>query len=115
MLLSGSFSSFAKHPTFGIARLKKIVIEAPKQLTGMVFNVYPNPSGGILNIGFEKPNKGVLRVFDLNGRIVYSIDITPLNNLYTIQTVGFSRGVYFANFISESNSLNTSQKIIVLY
>ncbi len=69
-------------------------------------NIYPNPSNGSFTI--ESKESTALKIFDMNGRIVYTSSLAKGKN--EIQTK-LSSGVYIVT--SESNGKTVSEKLIV--
>lgn len=69
-------------------------------------NIYPNPNNGTFTL--ETANASSLKIFDMNGRIVYTSSVAKGKN--EIQTK-LSSGVYVVT--SESNGKTVSEKMIV--
>jgi hypothetical protein len=65
-----------------------------------VFNVYPNPASGILNLSYtSKQNEKLnFRLIDPAGRIVFEKEIPAGSGLnsYSIDVSGFAKGIYSA-------------------
>jgi len=69
--------------------------------------VYPNPSNGTFNIGFNATEEGgvALNVVDLNGRVVYTntFEAVEGQNEFTIALDNVVSGIYFVNFRQGTN------------
>lgn len=78
-------------------------------------NYYPNPTDGKFQISFTTDNNEPvnLRIFDLNGRIVYEEVIPNTGNSYSsfIDISAFSSGVYFLQ-LSQFDKIQTKKIII---
>jgi len=72
------------------------------------FNIYPNPSNGILNIELDKSGNYSIQVSDLIGKVVSTRNITS-NVALDLQHL--ERGVYFVNI--SSNDISTTHKIVI--
>lgn len=78
-----------------------------------IFNeikVYPNPVSEEINILFEKAFSGVVSLYDLTGKQVYSSDLANKNNA-VINVEKFAKGVYIL-LIKAHGKIHT-QKLIV--
>lgn len=71
--------------------------------------IYPNPSGGEINIKslLDKPVQ--VELYDILGRKTIELQIAPGNNNVNLTTLG--KGVYFATYHTESSS--HTQKVIL--
>ncbi|WP_262494687.1 T9SS type A sorting domain-containing protein [Flavobacterium davisii] len=82
-------------------------------MSNNLVNVYPNPSNGLINISFDRtPNHFTLKINDINGRIVYTEEIT--NNTRDIQTINLDslqKGFYILSL--KSSTINFTQKILL--
>jgi hypothetical protein len=72
------------------------------------FKIFPNPSTGKLQINFIPGKSSTLEIFDLMGRIVYSIDFVAS---VQIDLAGFSNGMYIVSLKYQDISLGM-KKII---
>lgn len=69
---------------------------------GMVINVYPNPSNGIINVNFSEVMQGEIKVFDAVGKLIVN---QPINELMEkIDLDDEERGVYFLKITGEDFS-----------
>lgn len=79
-----------------------------------MFSVSPNPSHGSLKIVYMLPqNKsGKLEVFDMTGRMVYSMSLSPWSTLQMVDFSHLQNGLY--NVIIDSENQRTSTKLILI-
>jgi len=77
-----------------------------------LFKIYPNPTNGLLNVTVANYiGELQIKVYDLNGRQVYTQNITNFNNANTIDLGFLSTGIYVLKLQGEN--LNHSEKIIL--
>jgi hypothetical protein len=63
-------------------------------LNGMPFNVYPNPSNGLITVSFNKTTEQLgFKVFDVVGNLVWTKDIAQ-NSQYQLDLNGLAKGYY---------------------
>ncbi len=75
----------------------------------VVFNIYPNPNNGNMNIAFSR-EKGVLKIYDLNGREMFQEELhAGVNHL---ETTLLSQGVYIVK--TESKTGTVTRKVTIL-
>lgn len=75
------------------------------------FNVYPNPSTDFLNVSLENnSNVNTLTVVDMNGKVVYTREISGSENLLSIPVSQLSNGNYL---ISVSGAAASYTKVFV--
>ena len=67
--------------------------------------VYPNPSSGDFNIDFGTINtaKSFVRVYDMQGKSVYSFDITTNISIITLDNV--ANGMYLLEITTEKGKI----------
>lgn len=74
------------------------------------FNIFPNPNDGQFNLSFdlESDANAMLRIFDLNGKVVYKERLKNLNGNYNkaLDLSKNEKGVYFLNITQGKNSYN---------
>lgn len=79
------------------------------------FEVYPNPSEGKVNIKFHSPsdNEMTLKVVDVNGKVIYTEDLKPVNGDYnkSLELQNAKNGVYILRI--EQDGKISSEKIIM--
>ncbi len=75
------------------------------------FDIYPNPTSGIININFnnlqEHARPWSVEITDIAGRIIYTRGNIPTQ----IDLSGFGKGIYFINIETE-NSIHTEKLIV---
>jgi len=84
-----------------------------KTLTGNMSNlgIYPNPSNGVFTLTFDMKKKEdvTIRMFDVNGRVVHSIQYKDYFGTFR-KTLDFSElgsGLYFFQIVSETGIVYT--------
>jgi len=73
------------------------------------FNVYPNPSSGIISV--KSSVDGKINIYNSNGKSVYS---GPLNKDESINLTHIRSGVYYARFMDKAGEVLHSKKLMVL-
>ncbi|WP_423740520.1 M36 family metallopeptidase [Flavobacterium columnare] len=77
-----------------------------------LINIYPNPSNGLINISFDRSiDHSILRVNDINGRIVYSEELNNTSDLKTINLDSLQKGFYILNI--QGQNIRFTQKILL--
>lgn len=71
------------------------------------FNIFPNPNGGTFTVEVERP--GILKLLNLNGQLIYLVDI---ENLEQISIPDIKPGMYLVEFTSNTGHL-IRNKIVV--
>ena len=62
-------------------------------------SIYPNPTQDIVTINLESPSKGILKAYDLQGRLIHSQPVQGQRSLdYTIQG---EAGLYLIEFVDD--------------
>lgn len=116
----GSYSFIDFSYSMFIARVAKGICPAkPANIVGVfeqsnssdAFNVFPNPSTGIVTITANEFAEGVIDVYDITGKKVKSIHVHENLADYKMDLSTYSKGVYMLNFIS--NGKTTSKKIVL--
>lgn len=75
-------------------------------------SVLPNPNNGIFELeGLVISELSIIKIFDLNGKIIYTDELKPSLNIHTIDISNNSRGVYFLKIIQSNIVYN--EKIII--
>ncbi len=75
------------------------------------FEVYPNPSSGIVNIVLdEKSHFGRLTIHSVLGNLIYQKEVQT-QSVHQLNTEAWSKGIYFIQIESENNT--HSKKLII--
>ncbi len=78
---------------------------------GTNFNVFPNPSNGTMIVQLATSlGNGTVKVFDLNGRVVYTKDAL-LEGSVNVEAQGLSTGVYLLQI--QSDQITETVKLII--
>jgi hypothetical protein len=72
----------------------ELLIHAEKEEA--VFNIYPNPASEEVNIAWSAPsdNPGVLQIFDVFGRQMQQLVLSPGTTVHTLNVRDFPEGLY---------------------
>lgn len=73
--------------------------------------IYPNPSSSKLFIELENPTPTSIRLFDINGKEIFSTTINQVTS--TIDVSSFKRGLYFVKLVDEKGT--TKSQLISIY
>lgn len=74
--------------------------------------MYPNPTNDVLNLSLQADNNPYrIEVCDISGRIIYSDRFTN-NGYYSLQTTGFSEGVYLLRLTEERSGASTVRRFV---
>jgi para-nitrobenzyl esterase len=73
------------------------------------FTLYPNPASNQVSINFDNAEPANLRVFDMSGRQVISLN--KINSGYNLPTASLANGLYLLQVISEKGI--STQKMVV--
>jgi len=73
----------------------------------LAIQVYPNPSHGVINIDLTKENLRdvFIRVIDVLGKEVNTVDLGDYNSIYTMDMSNLQRGVYFIKIESKNGAV----------
>ncbi|MFD0963036.1 T9SS type A sorting domain-containing protein [Pseudofulvibacter geojedonensis] len=66
--------------------------------------IHPNPTSSQLNFSWDKNEPITIKIFNVNGKLVYYAKDLILNNSYTIDVSNLATGIYFAKL----NTINSS-------
>jgi len=70
----------------------------------IAFNIYPNPTDGMVQIGYDKELTEI-RLYDISGKLVY-VDTNPSGLIHKIDMSSFERGVYTLQLTSTEGAVN---------
>lgn len=74
-------------------------------------SVYPNPATTVVNVSVDNENIDNIVIFDITGKQVFTQNELN-NNMISINTVSFERGVYLMQITTENNAQQTVKLII---
>ncbi len=74
------------------------------------FNVYPNPSTGLINLSFGTSVKGSITVSNVMGQWLVTQSVMGENS--TLDLSSFSSGIYFLQFTDQSGSVFTKKILL---
>ena len=79
-------------------------------ITSITTTTYPNPFIDKVNFQFSSPVKGIIKIslFDILGRLVFSAEKLPINNILTIDNLFFPEGEYFAKLTANNFTYTTN-------
>ena len=79
----------------------------------VVFSAYPNPTSGTITIrgDFSQAENGVLRVFDIVGREVFSASVDATDNEWSFDLSDEANGRYIIQY-SDANTIETRKFIV---
>lgn len=87
-------------------------VEAPAvgvQELNLEFNIYPNPSNGTFEILSEKTLNGLIEVFDMQGRLVYSSIVNSSSQQVSLSE---ESGLYSMKYTSDMGEIKLSKIIL---
>lgn len=73
------------------------------------FNIYPNPTSGILNIAHPSVTDGSIEVRNINGAIVYTQKVGSNSTVLNLDVVS---GLYFVTIETANGALSTKKVIV---
>ncbi len=79
-----------------------------------MFNVFPNPNNGIVNVTFDIANatNAHLLVYDVNGKLMYeNTAVNPMTQQVQIDLTAASKGMYFIKLVTDQYT--TSQSFVI--
>ena len=76
------------------------------------FNLFPNPSNGMMSLIYNGTQKGELEITDLTGRVLNSYEIKGSKGQMALNETVLSNGIYFYQVI-DSGDLISSGKFII--
>lgn len=85
-------------------------ISTPNEIKG--FLIYPNPSFGRFTIEFKSKVDGIIQIFDLLGKEVFSSKIKGKSNVSFDFDKEISNGIYFIHIVTSNGS--TTQQLLVI-
>ncbi len=114
-----NYNSLPNHPNYFLGALAGSPCDSLTSLNDDLafdfkFVVYPNPNSGVFNIGYQLPQNtsGILEIYDVNGRIIWS---RPLPAWSTLQKIVLSdkitSGIYL--IVIKAGNGYSSRKLMI--
>ena len=86
-----------------------VVPTSTTDLQSNALSIYPNPTQGNVTINLESPSKGILKAYDLQGRLIHSQPVEGLISLeYTIEG---EEGLYLIEFVDERGEVHVGKVV----
>lgn len=81
------------YPTFNAENTEPVGVEevAKDELT---WKIYPNPASEVIQINYSNPQSTILRIFDVNGKLVLENKVESQTN-FSISVGHLTNGIYF--------------------
>lgn len=86
-------------------------IASTNDFNNNIFKLYPNPSNEIITIQSETELINDLKIFDFNGRLIFSKNVTPKQSR-TIDVSKFSKGIYLLEITSEKGATSVKKLMV---
>lgn len=85
------------------------ILSSISEVKKVDIKVFPNPTSGIVTVGVSEPIIGerILRVFDMNGREVFTIPINSLDQRLSIDLTSIDSGIYSLELNLDDQYLRT--------
>jgi hypothetical protein len=101
---------------FAYSKIVSVVV-SERKANALEVNMYPNPATGILNIDLVnfKGKEAQIRVFSIDGRMVFNHNIIAGENKKTVDVSGFSTGTYLIQIQSIEDDFYYENKLIVVH
>jgi len=84
-------------------------VNVPSVDLNNIIDVYPNPTSDMVNIYIDKFENAVINVYDIQGKVVKTINVNNSNTL--INTSEWNKGLYFVQ-ISNNAGLSTHKLVV---
>ena len=92
-----------------MAVLNQNTIDASSTVGKTLFSIYPNPEKSTVNITMRED--AWVSIYNMNGTLIYSEDLTEGVYQLNIETIGLSVGVYFL----QTEDLGVAKLLIRLF
>ena len=77
----------------------------------MTFSLYPNPVADVLQVDFNEPQNGELRVTDISGRVLLSESMMGKNRI-TLNVSHLASQVAFVSVVDNGKTVKTERLVI---
>jgi hypothetical protein len=78
----------------------------------ILIEVYPNPTSNVLNIKNENPNATQFAVYDVNGKLIKTINLK--NTITEVSVKDLSNGMYFYQVLNNEGTILKTDKLSVV-
>jgi exonuclease III len=103
------------HRPVGIRFFTGYPSSIPEKVERQMLSVFPNPVSQTATVSFASTlETRSVKVFDMQGRVVFSSDIDASEREFQINTGGFPSGIYMVS-VSEGESLVNSTRFCVIH
>lgn len=79
-------------------------IESTNSTESFEFELLPNPTLGVVNITTNFPSQSSIEIFDIQGKVVHSAQISPYTN-HTLETSEWAKGIYVVRVNNKSQQI----------
>jgi len=112
-LTTNTFKAEDAHGNFAVCSFNINVVDntSVETIDNNVFDVYPNPTDGLLFVSFNQESAYLLHIFNTEGKLVYSRNATKPVSSDVIDVQFLAKGTYFLSILIGENSY--SKQIIV--
>lgn len=107
--VSGNYST--PKAFLGQGFIQSLVLNSKKsfETNNVLTKVYPNPFVDQIQFEFSQPVSGFISVsiFDMLGRLVYSVKKESINNQLLLENLGFAQNQYIITLVSQNYKYST--------
>jgi hypothetical protein len=106
------FSSVSNSFVADLNQTIEINMGQPNSITELkdIFNIYPNPSNGLVNIEISKYDNSTVTVMDLSGRVIMTKELNQSNSVIDLKNQ--AKGIYLIKLNIDNQTYNSK---IILY
>ena len=90
-----------------------IVYRKQDQTKQQYFNLYPNPTTGVLFVSYSISTDATLEITDASGRLLLKSKLVSESIVSKIDLSLFQNGIYFYHILDESTNLNNGKIILM--
>jgi hypothetical protein len=87
----------------------------PEQKASFLGESYPNPAADAVSMecNLSEGSTAILRIFDMNGKLVFTQLVTSDKHIITIDTKNWQNGVYMCSLDSDGKQVGLQKLVIV--
>lgn len=113
-LFSYFYNEYIEPVSWDVPNRSMIAIDNNEQAISN-FNVFPNPSNGIINFEYtlQEEEVGEIQIFDVAGKFVQSVQLSNTNNTIKFNGENLDAGTYFYKFSINGNITETNRFVII--